>query len=64
MFAGADQAPQDLTTPLLIGKSIRDNCVFNLNKDERFGKVFKENMKVLEKNVFLKYEFKYGQIDE
>ena len=33
-------------------ESIRDNCVLSLNKNERFGKVFKERMKVLKKMFF------------
>lgn len=54
LLVGADQAPQNLTTPLLIETSIRDNCVFILNKHERIREVFKERMKSLEKNVFRK----------
>ena len=47
LFAGADQAPQDFTTPLLIERSIRDNCVFNLKKIQRIGEVFKETWNFL-----------------
>ena len=35
-FAGADQAPQDFTTPLFMYYSINGNYVFNLNKNGKF----------------------------
>ena len=52
LFVGADQTPQDFTTPFVYKYSILGKCVLSLNKNERFGKVFKERMKVLKKMFF------------